>query len=249
MSMPPLPPLGGEPPRPYGVDRFPTSQHGDYYGQRPQPPESKTMAGWALGLSIFNCFSVGIFVAIGLAIAVLVKSQRDGRDHGKGMAIAALIISALWIIGFFVLIVLIVIGKIEIDDSERDRSGEITQEQDIAWTSLRVGDCLADAELDAEDYDVTATPCGEPHGLEAYAEFELPDGSFPGDDEVVRLADVGCFDRFREFVGIAPIRSELYVSYTYPSSLGWRISDERGVLCLIGEADGGTVGTLEDSRR
>jgi hypothetical protein len=256
MTVPPITPPPGEPSRPYGAP-FGATPYGNYYGQPGyQPPASKAMAGWALGLSILNCVGVGALVAIGLGIAVLVKGQRDGRNHGTGMAIAALIISALWIVGFVVFVVLAVMGKIEIDDSERDPAGRITHEQDISLFSLRVGDCLAEEEFEAMSsdegegiYEVTAAPCTQPHSLEAYESFELDDGDFPGDDEVARLANIGCIDRFGDFVGVPPARSRLVVTFIYPQSSSWRIQDDREVLCFVGEADGSTTGTLEGSKR
>ena len=72
MTVPPItPPPGGPahrgaPPAAAAPSHSTTS----YYGQPGTPPASKTMAGWALGLSIFNCFGVGALVAIGLGIAV-----------------------------------------------------------------------------------------------------------------------------------------------------------------------------------
>ena len=56
------------------------------------------MAITALILSILGCTCIGALVAIPLAIVVLVRG-RDGRNHGKGLAIAALIISVLSLIG------------------------------------------------------------------------------------------------------------------------------------------------------
>jgi hypothetical protein len=253
-------PPGGPPGQygaPFGAPPFPNhyGQSG-YYGQQGyQPTPSKAMAGWALGLSIFNCLGVGALIAIGLGIAVLVKGQRDGRNHGAGMAIAALIISALWIVGLVVFLVLAFLGKIEIDDSDRDQAGRITHEQEISLSSLREGDCLAEEEFDmssdeGEDiYEVTAAPCSGAHSLEAYVSFDLDDGDYPGDDEVVRLANIGCINRFGDFVGVPPARSRLVVTFIYPQSSSWRIQDDREVLCFVGEADGSTVGTLEGSKR
>jgi hypothetical protein len=254
MTVPPVTPPSGKPPRPYGGEPFPVSPHGEYYGQHGfEPQASKKMAGWALGLSILNCFSVGVLVAIGLAIAVLVKGQRDGRNHGKGMAIAALIISSLWILALVVFIVLIVIGKIEIDDSERNGSGEIDHEQVITVSLLRAGDCIGPGEnqemMREGRYEVTAVPCTDLHSAEVYHVFELADGDYPGDGEVVRLAETGCLDAFRGYVGVRPARSALGVTFLSPRSITWRISDDREVICFLSEVDQATIGSLEGAKR
>jgi len=224
MTVPPVTPPSGEPPRPYGAEPLPVAPYGAYYGQQGyQPPASKTMAGWALGLSILNCFSVGTLVAIGLAIAVLVKGQRDGRNHGRGMAIAALIISSLWILAFVVFFVLTVTGRIEFDDSRRDPSGELTEEQTISPLSLREGDCVGAGEivelLREGQTEVTAVPCEEPHSGEVYSVFDLADGDYPGDGEVARLSETGCVDAFRAFVGVRQARSIFDVTFLHPEGL------------------------------
>jgi hypothetical protein len=253
MTVPPFTPPSGEQPRPYGGSNFPTRPQGDYYGPSYQPPASKAMAGWALALSILTCWGVGTLVSIGLGIAVLVKSQRDGRNHGKGLAIAALIINALWIVATVVIVVLMVTGTIEIDDSERDPDGEISKEQDISLTSLRVGDCLGIgvlAEMRSEGlFEVNVVPCSEPHSGELFHLFDLADGDYPGDDEVIRLAETGCLDAFRAYVGVPPARSTIGVTYNHPVAIGWRIADDRGVYCFLSEADESTTGSLKGAKR
>jgi hypothetical protein len=94
-------------------------------------------------------------------------------------------------------------------------------------------------------YEVTAVPCTEPHSGEVYLVFDLPDGDFPGDGEVARLAETGCVDAFRAFVGKPYLRSILEVTFLSPDSVNWRIADDREVMCFIGEPDGSTTGTLE----
>ena len=68
------------------------------YSPMPGPAEpSKGMAITALIMSILGCTCIGALVAIPLAIVVLVRSK-DGRNHGKGLAIAAIIISVISLI-------------------------------------------------------------------------------------------------------------------------------------------------------
>ncbi len=62
---------------------------------------SKGLAIGALILSFLACTLLLAIPAIIMAIVVLLKG-RDGRNHGKGLAIAALIISAISVIGTIV---------------------------------------------------------------------------------------------------------------------------------------------------
>ena len=92
----------------------------------PGPAEpSKGMAITALVLSILGCTCIGALVAIPLAIVVLVRGK-DGRNHGKGLAIAALIISVLSLIG-------VAIGGYFVYDYAKDF-------KDV--DSLTAGDCF-----------------------------------------------------------------------------------------------------------
>ena len=62
---------------------------------------SKGLAIGALILSFLACTIILAIPAIIMAIVVLVKG-RDGRNHGKGLAIAALVISGLSVIGVII---------------------------------------------------------------------------------------------------------------------------------------------------
>ena len=140
---PPAPPTYGEQPAygeqptggavppaapPYGQQAAPgqPAYAAPGYSPMPGPAEpSKGMAITALVLSILGCTCIGALVAIPLAIVVLVRGK-DGRNHGKGLAIAALIISVLSLIG-------VAIGGYFVYDYAKDF-------KDV--DSLTAGDCF-----------------------------------------------------------------------------------------------------------
>jgi hypothetical protein len=215
------------------------------------------MSGWALGLAIVPClFPVATLVSIGLAITVLVKS-RDGRNHGKGRAIAALVIATLWIIGIIVLVAVGAFAELQ-RDAERDDSGNVTESSTVSVLKIRVGDCFdhpALAGLDPgeesteETMTVEAIPCAEAHDFEAYHAFDLTDDDYPGEDAVAESATTTCLRQFKAFVGIAYPKSVLEPYYLFPSSRTWSILDDRTVTCVVGEPGAKTSGTLRGSRR
>jgi hypothetical protein len=221
-------------------------------------PPSKAMSGWALGLAIVPClFPVATLVSIGLAIAVLVKS-RDGRNHGKGRAIAALIIATLWIIGVIVAVAVGAFADLQ-RDAERDDAGNVTEPSTVSVLKIRVGDCfdhpelagleLGGADAAEETMTVEAIPCADPHDFEAYHAYDLTDGDYPGQDAVAESATTTCLRQFKAFVGIAYPKSDLEPYYLFPTSQTWRILDDRTVTCLVGEPGAKTSGTLRGSRR
>lgn len=233
-NQPQVPPAGQQPYPP---------QYAPYPGQ-PYPPQyapnlaapSKALAITALVLAILGFFVVTAIAAVVLAIIVLVQS-RDGRPHGKGMAISALVICVLWFVGFIVVVVAVVTNK-----ADRDSSGTIVDDGFILVTSIRVGDCLVDEPGESVQITVEATPCSRPHREEAYATFDLGGGEFPGQAEVDRLAEEGCASRFEEYVGISYDESELDVVFLRPFEDSW--DADTGVTCMV--SDGGlSVGSLK----
>ena len=161
------------------------------------------MGGWALGLAIAFCVPLATLVSIGLAIATLVQS-RDGRDRGRGLAVAALVIDGLVLLGIVALVVIVLLAPTE---PQRDTQGRVTERHEISAFDIREGDCLDDPALMAAGSDeievkqAEAVPCGQAHDVEAYLVFDLEGDDYPGRRQVVRRAAVGCLQGFEGFVG------------------------------------------------
>lgn len=209
------------------------------------------MAGWALGLALLPCCGLNWLVAVGLAIAVLVRS-RDGRDHGKGLAIAALIIAPLWVV--VSIVAGLVSGYLDArDDTERDAAGHVVARDDLSTLRLRAGDCFDNPAFfggdDEESVTVTGVPCAEPHQFEVYLAVPLTDGDYPGEDAVIEVAERQCDAEFRGFVGVPRARSQLQVAYYYPTATSWRLFDDRSIVCFLGVPHQTTTGSLAHSRR
>lgn len=261
MTVPPVTPPSPEGPGPQrsrtdGLQPFPVSQYAEHHGRRSyEPPPSRTTAVWALVLSFLGLFAL---VAIGLAIGVL-RQSRDGLDHGKGMAIAALVIAPLTIT-LTIVSVLVRLDVIDVDadtDADRDPSGRITEDQDMSAFAIETGDCLDAQGLEevltggtADDVrEVRAVPCEAPHAAEAFHDFTVDGDDYPGDVELQDLALRGCLPAFEQFVGIPFARSTFDVSYLGPTDDSWRLDTDRAVTCLVSEPDGLTTGTLEGAKR
>lgn len=237
-----------------------THPYGTPYGSPYAPvqnpyPASKTMAGWSLGLALALCFApISNLISIGLAIAVLVSGARDGRDHGKGLAIAALIVDGIVLVGFLGLVAVGVAGGLS-QDAERDPAGRVTERQEVSAMKIRKGDCVDDPQLLAardesvEANTIEAVPCGQAHDLEAYHVFNLPTKEYPGDKRAFQLAAQGCLAEFQAFVGRPYRASELDFWTYYPGRTSWQLFDDRAVVCVVGHPDHKTRGSLEDSRR
>lgn len=252
-------PPGGEPPRPqpepdpWRGGAPPLGGPSPYHNRAEEFSRAQTsrkMAGWGLGLSFVWCLHpLTLLVSAGLAIAALARSG-DGQDHGRRMAVGALIINALWVLVVVVLVVTGVVNEFT-EDADRDDEGRVTERSGISAFKLRVGDCLNDPTLTELEFDETsevvgleAVPCSEPHDLEVYHRFELPNGDYPGEERVVEEADRACSRELEPFTGRIGRRSDLTSAYYYPQEATWRLLDDREVVCVVGRAERKTSGTL-----
>lgn len=238
---------------PYASDPY-AERFGPHPGFGPSydPDTSRKMAGWALALALVCCIPFGFLVAIGLAIAVLVRSRTPG-DHGKGRAIAALVIASVVLlvnVGYFV--VGVVEGFKGFDTTERDAQGHVTDGGSVSVGKLRVGDCysapaladITDAGTSTSPTSVDVVPCGEDHQAEVFQIIELHGHRFPGEDGVDRRL-VDCLRSFEQYVGRPYRKSELDVIFFYPTSTSWRFGD-RLITCSLVARD---MSDLSSSQR
>lgn len=193
--------------------------------------------------------------SVALALIVLRRGRADGRDHGRGLAITALVIDGIWAI---VLIALFGFGLADrFDDPGPDRGndGQVDEATDSAAKNLRVGDCVNDPSLmesrtePTEVETVEIVPCTQAHDLEVYEVFSLPGNGFPGSDNVRVLADQGCLESFPDFVGTAYQDSTLAYATYYPRQREWEAYHDREVTCLVADPERRTVGTLAGTGR
>ena len=201
-------------------------------------PPSKTMSTWALVLGVVP-MPLGNLVAIGLAISVLSRST-DGRDHGKGQAIVALVVAPLWLLLFVVLLAQGMSGQ-----ADRNQSGVVTARGDVSAGALVAGDCLPKM-IDVQKLQrtVEVVPCSDVHWGEVYANFDLAAGPFPGNAQVQRLADGGCSKRFGPIAAEAQDPSKLEGFVLYPVAQAWAL--DRGVTCIVSTGTPST-GSLRDT--
>ncbi|WDG17995.1 septum formation family protein [Microbacterium sp. Clip185] len=127
-------------------------------------------------------------------------------------------------------------------------TGEITDAGKADVFTLSVGDCMNNTSSE-EVTDVPVVPCSDPHDTEVYYEFSLPDGEYPGKDEVYSAAEEGCYNEFANFVGIAYEESTLEFSYFAPTQQSWDQGNDRLVSCLVVDTAEQVTGTLAGAAR
>lgn len=208
---------------------------GPPWGQMPAAPvRGPAMAIWALVLAFIPLFLTQIAAAV-LALVVLL---RGAGQKGRGLAVAALVVSGVWL-------VVGTIGLALLAASSEDFANELDlpDEGDVSVADLAVGDCTSSAP-EGEMFTIDVVPCSQLHAGEVYRVFDLPDGDYPGKEAVDLMSDEGCFEAFESFVGIGYEESELDYYLLSPLESGW--SFDRGVVCLVVGPDDVT-GTLQDA--
>ena len=137
----------------------------------------------------------------------------------------------------------------ETEEPPRDESGTVTEAASAGAYAIKVGDCLNNPDTDRLT-EVEFVPCDQAHELEAFAASNLPEGDFPGDEEVAAKAEEFCVAEFEAFAGIPYDDSALELTYLNPTEASWTGEEDRELLCLLGEEGSKPVtGTLKDARR
>lgn len=201
--------------------------------ERTPMPGANGLAIAALCCGLVGLFPIAAVVAVVLGIVALSQLQRR-IQRGRGMAIAGIVLGSLWVVGWIAFVVAAVN-----DAPERDTSGAVTQQSELFVDDLKAGDCYSGGRKDEVDL-VKVIPCTSPHESQVVITFELPDGDYPGEDEVVEAAERGCTDKGDPLLTDKAF-DELEPSFIYPDSYTWR--GDRTIICVVDAPSGTTTGT------
>jgi hypothetical protein len=200
---PPGGPGGSYPPPP--PQPFQGGQPETYYGP---PPRTNW---WAIVGLIFGIIG-GVLISLICGIVGLKKSKEFQR--GRGMAIAAIVLSVLWIFAIgAAILVTSVIGE-----------GNVTA------TDVKVGDCLAQIPDGEKVVRVQTVSCDQPHAGEVFAVIMMPDGDFPGQAEVEAYHEK-CSPELSSYSPAAMTDDSVQLYVLYPTADTWANGD-RAVTCI-----------------
>jgi hypothetical protein len=207
----------------------------------PPPPPPDPEEGWS-GLAIASLilgFLGAVLLSVTLAITALIQLRRSGQ-RGRGLAIGGLVLSGVWVLVVVSLLAVAVArssGSETTTTADRAVAGTSTSDQSaIDATGYAPGDCVD--EIDDYDtmHEVSCTPA---HDGEVFAVFTLPDGRWPGEDEVEYTSDARCSNYLDGYVE-QPFAFE-YFSY-YPSQDMW--PQDRSVVCVAYDQEGPLYGSI-----
>lgn len=181
----PAPPDYGQPqygqPQ-YGQPAYPQPGQPFPGGAAPTQQPSKGMAIASLLLSLIGCTIIAGIVSIVLAVMVLRKGK-DGRDHGKGFAIAGLIISTLSILAMVALVAFgVVLGSSlkDVNDLKTGQCVNINGFEGEEFSSLEIIECAE--EHDAEVLATIKLTADQTSGYDDTRGSDLCNEALPVDD-------------------------------------------------------------------
>lgn len=229
----------------------PPSYPGGSYGLPPPPPgQQASQSGWnglAIGAFVASFVPlVGILAAVPLAIVALVKIAKTSQ-RGKGLAIAAIIISVLWWIGVIGLGAWFAGQRVERNDAE-----QITKAGIVEFGDIRVGDCVnipdPGSSEDVNPFDLMGVRCSEPHNGQAVAITPIDGESYPGESSLNSQSLKPCAAALRTQLHGVVVGQGGYLPYRlYPTESVWDDDNGHRVICFVTkDGFGDMTGSLTD---
>ncbi|MEE6177922.1 DUF4190 domain-containing protein [Mycobacterium sp. 050134] len=227
---PPQPPAGGYPPPPsypggpppsYQSGPPPSYQSGpppSYQSPYPPPyyipptPQPPTTSGFAVASLVFGLLGGVLFSVIFGIIAV--GRTKPGGQRGRGMAVAGLVLSAVW--------VAVIGGAIAV--------AVLSPTNTVSARNVKAGDCLADIPTGNRVKFVNTIGCDHPHLGEIVAVLAMPDGPFP-DEAAFSDYDQRCRDSLASYSSTAVQDPNVDLAVMPPSRDSWRQGD-RDIACI-----------------
>ncbi|GAA3823927.1 DUF4190 domain-containing protein [Streptomyces chiangmaiensis] len=238
MSIPPPPgpqqPGGPHPQGPYQQPYGPGSPYqpwGQGYSpyNRPAPVNGLAVAALVLGILCF-------LPAVGLVLGLIALAQiRRRGERGRGLAIGGMVVSSLGL-ALFVL-VFATGGAHQFWEGFKD--GARGARGNGVPFSVQKGECFnaPGGALEGEAYDIDKVACSGKHQAEVFANFTLPDGSYPGDAALGEKADTKCYTLHAAYAMDSwAIPDDVDVYYFTPTRESWAYGD-REVTCMFGNTD------------
>jgi hypothetical protein len=169
-------------------------------------------------------------VAVGCGIAALAVIRRTGR-RGHGMAVAALVTTATWII------VAGAVGTVAVLTHGFKKPVTVKYHEASVFL-VRQGDCVDTPNGQA----VSVLPCASPHDAEVFATFMLPSSAWPGTAAVQQEASSGCDTRLSGYLN-PQLSISLTQTYVFPDKVAWN-GGTRTVICEVRATSGQLTGSV-----
>lgn len=239
------PPFGGAPGNPYSWPQAGQPGWAGYPGY-PGGQQQKEWSGYAITSLVTGIFGGLCFlwaVGIGFGIAAL-RTMPRRNQRGRGMAIAGIVLSGIWLVLNIVFVVIMIIAA---GHAERGpRSGGFVPglpHGTQAVSDLQPGDCFDKL---SDGKRVLIMPCDEAHEGEAFAVVPLNFSSFPGEQRIVEESQRSCAAKVSGYLEGVPLPDSVQVRFFHPTEASWSNSAARVTTCMFVGKAGKTTGSVLD---
>ncbi|MEU8309830.1 septum formation family protein [Actinomadura sp. NPDC048955] len=181
--------------------------------------------------------AVGLAVpAIGLAVAALVQTRRRG-GKGRGLAVAALVMSGAWLTA----------GAVLLSVAAGNGENRGPETGGPRASALSAGDCFINFRREGAKVFAQAAPCEKLHQGEVLAVPVLPAVRYPGEERLAADAQGACR---REAAPLyeAGRGEEFTLVVDRPDRRAWEGGDH-AVRCLLRYSDGAKMYILSNAPR
>jgi hypothetical protein len=121
----------------------------------------------------------------------------------------------------------------------------------VQLTAEQAGTCLDfPPDTGPEVTSLPAVACDVEHTHEIFAviDYQPPDSAtgsdlYPGFDEQERFSQAECLTLFEPYVRVGAFDSSLFYSWIVPTLTSWDKSDDRQVICVVGNQNGAPLFT------
>ncbi|MEZ0578669.1 DUF4190 domain-containing protein [Nocardioides sp. MH1] len=225
----------------------------DWREHRPRdvhPDQSQAI--WALVLSIFGgcCLYIPTIAAIVMGFRVLKRSDEDRVDHGRGLAIAAVLVASTYV-GLALATLSAFLGADAFDLASGHRAGRpmLADASRVEISDLVPRDCFTDPRLHGGRRDLTReVDCDRPHDAEVIDLLPVASLDYPG-RPAFRHQARKCDESFEGYVGVPLAESELATSYFYPTPSSWSEPSTHMITCVAVDPTGRLRGSVWRSER
>lgn len=189
-------------------------------------PAARTTSGWAVASLVLGILGGVVWGTICGVVAL--RKIRDTGQQGRGMAIAGIILSGLWVV-----VVVVVVAVAALHGRFSNLSQPTSTPDGLAGSGvidvhdLAAGDCFGWPHGSVST--VTLVPCGQAHDAQVFAVWALSGSSYPGYNKEVQIETQGCLARRASLTAVS---TPLEISTFGLTQANWAFGD-RSVWCVI----------------
>ena len=186
-----------------------------------------------------NGFAVASFVlgllggvVLSVIFGIVALNKLRGRpQRGKGLAVAGLCLSGVWVVG----IVTVLTVKADTAAHRSATSGQITKNGHLGVFSLRAGDCFQNpsgSQPAVKLTQVTAVSCRSLHNAQVIAQLPVSGSAYPGRAGFRAQGLPGCRASISAVADRSKLTPTMKLIWIYPEPQAWA-DGHRTISCLI----------------